>query len=80
MTACEGVRISVIAGDTTVDNRHLWIIRDSAAVEYGQRSSSHERSLDVDATIDRRTTGTIRGVSLPTPPCAHFGLAPTPPH
>ncbi|MDF2771572.1 MAG: hypothetical protein K0S86_1066 [Geminicoccaceae bacterium] len=62
--ALTGVRTNVLVRDTSVAGRRLWIVRDSADVRYTERELEHERTLDTLVTIDRATTGTVRGTYL----------------
>ena len=59
-----GVRVNEVVGDTTVGGRRLWIVRDSAAVQYAERWLEPERTLDTVAVVERTVTGTLRGRSL----------------
>ena len=59
-----GVRSSVLLGDTVVDGDQMWIVRDSARIEYSERELEHERTLGTLVTIDRVAVGTMRGTYL----------------
>lgn len=59
-----GTRRSRITGDTAVDGRRLWIVHDSAHVEYEERYLERERTLDTLTQVSRVATGVIRGVHL----------------
>lgn len=65
--ALRGVRTSRIAGDTVVNGRQLWIVRDSARVQYEERYLERERTLDTTVQIARSAAGIIRGVHLYDP-------------
>ena len=56
-----GVRVSTLVGDTTVDGRRLWLVRDSARVRYDERWLEEERTLGVYVAVTRTTDGVIRG-------------------
>lgn len=56
-----GVRISTLIGDTVLDGRRLWIVRDSATVRLDVRTPRLERTLDTLVTIRRSAVGTTRG-------------------
>lgn len=62
-----GARTSSIAGDTVVDGRRLWIVRDSARVQYEERYLDWERTLDTTVQVSRSAVGIIRGVHLYDP-------------
>jgi hypothetical protein len=62
--ALRGARTSLIAGDTVVNGRRLWIVHDSARVQYEERYLEHERTLDTAAQVSRAASGVIRGVHL----------------
>lgn len=59
-----GTRTSRIAGDTVADGRLLWIVHDSAHVQYEERYLERERTLDTSAQVSRIATGVVRGVHL----------------
>jgi hypothetical protein len=56
-----GVRVSTIVGDTIVDGRSMWLVHDSAAVQYEERYPETEPALDTAVTITRSAAGIIRG-------------------
>jgi hypothetical protein len=62
--AVSGVRVSTIAGDTTIDGHRLWIVRDSASVHYEERWFEDERTLDTLVALTRTGDGVIRGRHL----------------
>lgn len=62
-----GQRTRVVVGDTMVDGRRLWIVRDSAAVRYSERWLNLERTLDTVAVVQRAGEGMIRGRALIDP-------------
>jgi hypothetical protein len=62
-----GVRVSTLLGDTTVGDRRLWIVRDSARVRYEERWLEEERTLGTDVTVTRTANGVIRGQYLYDP-------------
>lgn len=73
--ALRGERTRRVVGDTMVEGRRLWIVRDSAAVEYEERWPHRERTLGVDAVTRRAASGVVRGRWLFDPhlPMAHSG-------
>lgn len=62
-----GTRVSRIVGDTTVDARHLWRVRDSALVTFTQRFRQGDTSSDPAAQLSRDVRGVIRGMHLYDP-------------
>jgi hypothetical protein len=62
-----GRRYSRVVKDTVVRRRRLWIVRDSAAVHYAERTVDTERTLDTLAAVDREVSGWIRGRHLYDP-------------
>lgn len=62
-----GTRISRMLGDTVVDGRLLWIVHDSASVQYEERYVERERTLDTTVQVSRSGAGTVRGVHLYDP-------------
>jgi hypothetical protein len=62
-----GTRVSTVVGDTVVDGRRLWLVRDSATVRYEERWEGHERTLDTLVPITRTTNGTVVGRLLYDP-------------
>ena len=62
-----GSRVSQILGDTVLDGRRLWVVRDSASVHYEERFEEHERTLNVTVSITRQVAGTERGILLYDP-------------
>ena len=62
-----GTRTSRILGDTVVDGRRLWIVHDSASVQYEERYVEQERTLDTTVQVSRSGVGTLRGVHLYDP-------------
>lgn len=56
-----GVRVSVITGDTVLDGRRLYIVKDSARVHLDERAGSDERTLASRAITTRTADGTVRG-------------------
>ena len=62
-----GVRVSTLIGDTTVGERRLWIVRDSARVRYEERWLEEERTLGTDVAVTRTANGIIRGRYLYDP-------------
>jgi hypothetical protein len=62
-----GARTSRIRGDTVIDGRRLWIVRDSATVRYEESYFEWERTLDTTVQVSRIGTGTLRGVHLYDP-------------
>lgn len=67
-----GTRVSTLVGDTSVNGRRLWIVRDSARVRYEERLLEFERTLDTVVTVTRAVIGTIRGRSLYDPELGLF--------
>jgi hypothetical protein len=59
-----GMRVSRIVRDTVVDGRRLWIVRDSARVQYQEQYLERERTLDTTVQISRTGTGIVRGTHL----------------
>ncbi|MGD8279037.1 MAG: hypothetical protein PVH00_13460 [Gemmatimonadota bacterium] len=57
-------RESVIVGDTMTAAGRLWIIEDSASVDWSERFPELERSLDTLVVLERRAVGTVRGRHL----------------
>jgi hypothetical protein len=62
-----GIRSSVVAGDTTVAGRTLWIIADSMDASITEQFVEDELSLLTQVTIERRARGVIRGRHLYDP-------------
>ena len=62
--ALVGHRVSTIVGDTIVGGRRLWIVRDSATVQYVEQVLIDETSLDTLVTMSRKTSGIVRGQML----------------
>ena len=62
-----GTRTSRIAGDTLVDGRHLWIVRDSARVQYVELQIEEERTLATTVEVSRVASGLVTGVQLYDP-------------
>jgi hypothetical protein len=62
-----GSRFSRIVGDTVLDGRRWWVVRDSASVRYEERYVEHERTLDTLVAISREGSGVTRGVHLYDP-------------
>src|SRR5687768_2100541 len=62
-----GVRVSTLLGDTTVGERRLWIVRDSALIRYEEQWLEEERTLGTDVTVKRTANGVIRGRHLYDP-------------
>lgn len=62
-----GVRTSVVVGDTVVNGRRLWIVRDSTRVQYDERYLDHERTLDASVQVSRTATGITWGAHLYDP-------------
>jgi len=62
-----GTRTSRILGDTVVYGRRLWIVHDSASVQYEERFVEPERTLDATVQVSRIGVGTLRGVHLYDP-------------
>lgn len=56
-----GRRHSRIVGDTLIDGRPYWIVRDSAAVVLSESWTRAERTLDTMVVHERRGEGTIAG-------------------
>lgn len=67
-----GRRTYTIVRDTTIAARHLWIVRDSAAVDLTERYPIDERRLDSLATIERRVRGFVVGQWLYDPEIGLF--------
>ena len=61
--AFRGTRVSRITGETVVDGRRVWIVRDSANVHYEDARLEEERTVDT-VFISRSASGTIRGVQF----------------
>ena len=68
--AMRGVRVSTLVGDTIVDGRRLWLVRDSARVRYDERWLEDARTLDTVVTLTRTGDGVIRGRYLYDPDVA----------
>ena len=62
-----GVRVSTLVGDTTVGDKRLWIVRDSALIRYEEQWLEEERTLGADVTVKRMANGVIRGRHLYDP-------------
>ena len=62
--ALRGRRTSTVVGDTVVDGRRLWRVRDSATVRYEERQPEWERTLATFVTIEHAYDGTIVGTWL----------------
>jgi hypothetical protein len=67
-----GARVSTIIGDTLVNGRRLWVVRDSAHVRFEERLLEGERTLDTMVTVTRVAEGFIRGRSLYDPDLGLF--------
>jgi hypothetical protein len=67
-----GVRVSTLVSDTTVGDRRLWIVRDSALIRYEEQWPEEERTLGTDVTVTRAADGVIRGRHLYDPELALF--------
>lgn len=67
-------RVSVILRDTVIGSVRLWIIADSAKVEYSERRLEVERSLDTLAVVERKGAGVIRGRHLYDPASRLFQM------
>ena len=65
--ALHGTRTSRLVGDTVVDGRRLWVVRDTAVVHYEEEYPEHERTLDATVRVSRVADGTMRGVHLYDP-------------
>jgi hypothetical protein len=63
----QGIRTSVVLGDTVVAGAKLWIVRDSAMVAYAERFPSAERSLEGGLV-------TLQGAATFDAAPQHFGL------
>ncbi len=55
-----GRRTATLVRDTLIDQRRLWIVRDSASVRYEEKHPEDARTLDTLAVIERLTTGVIK--------------------
>ena len=64
LQSLDGIRVSRIAGDTIVDGRRFWIVRDSAGVRYREQYLERERTLDTTVQVARVGTGIVRGTHL----------------
>ena len=62
-----GTRSSRITGDTVVDGRRLWMVRDSANVRYEERRFEEERTLAATVEVSRAASGIVTGVRLYDP-------------
>jgi hypothetical protein len=56
-----GVRVSTITGDTTIEGRRFWLVRDSAAIRYRERWEEEEHTLDTIVIIERSVDGVVAG-------------------
>lgn len=65
-----GPRVREVIGDTVVDGRRLWVVRDSASVRYSERWLDEERTLDTLVVVERTAHGVIRGRALFDPALA----------
>jgi hypothetical protein len=63
----DGRRVSVLLGDTVVDSRRLWLVRESAMVRYRERAPVEAYTPDALALLEREASGTIRGRYLYDP-------------
>lgn len=59
-----GRRVSRIDRDTVISRRRLWVVHDSAFVEYEERYPERERTLDTLVQVSRVVAGVLRGVHL----------------
>ena len=62
-----GTRISRITADTVVYGRHLWVVRDSAHVQYEDVHDEQERTLATTDEVSRVASGIVTGVHLYDP-------------
>jgi hypothetical protein len=62
-----GPRQRTVLGDTLIGERRLWVIRDSADIQYAQTSSYLEFSLGAEVWIERAGRGTTRGIYVYDP-------------
>ena len=65
--AVRGVRVNTLLGDTTVGERRLWIVRDSALIRYEEQWLEEERTLGTNVTVTRVANGITRGRHLYDP-------------
>jgi len=70
--ALSGTRVSTIVRDTTIDDKRLWVIRDTAAVRYDERALIEERTLDTVVAVSRSESGVLRGVMVYDPDLGLF--------
>ncbi len=62
-----GVRVSTIIGDSVVDGRRVWWVRDSALVDYSERFVSEDRVAGRLIPVVRTGRGVVRGRHLYDP-------------
>jgi hypothetical protein len=59
-----GIRVSRLLRDTTVDGRTLWLVRDSVMLSYDEQQLQYERTLAALVIQERRVSGTVTGVRI----------------